>query len=703
MCGITGFLTPGGCPEGDAAGVVGAMASTMRHRGPDDGDVWVDAAAGIALGHRRLSILDLSPLGHQPMRSASGRWVVSFNGEIYNFRALRRQLEERGHAFRGHSDTEVLLAAVQQWGVRGAVTRFNGMFAFALWDRTERTLYLARDRAGEKPLYYGWLRGTLLFGSELKALRAHPRFDAPIDRDALALYLRYAYVPSPRTIFRGVRKLPAGTILTVRAARPDPDAEPEPYWSAREVAERGLREPFRGTDEEAVDALDELLRDAVRIRMESDVPLGAFLSGGIDSSTIVTLMQAQSERPVRTFSVGFREQAYDESPFAAAVARHLGTEHTQMFVTPSEALDVIPRLPRYWDEPFADPSQIPTLLVAMLTRQHVTVSLSGDAGDELFGGYRRYRQAAAIWRGLRTTPAAVRRAAAYALDPAHAGWGRALDAADPAVWRWRGKRSLREWARQGVELLPARAPEEVYRFLMSYWKRPIVLGVTPGAHPGPLADPGEWLSGAGGGVAERAMFLDLITYLPDDILVKLDRATMAVSVEGRIPLLDHRVIELAWRMPARLRARGDGKLLLRRLLYRYVPRSLVERPKRGFGAPIGAWLRGPLRAWGESLLDAGRLRRDALLDPTIIRERWEQHIAGRMSWDFRLWAVLMFQAWLDEEVRRHDVPRAAIEIATPRDAAPAGRAPDPLALPEGTCPSPPIPMPAYGSRVTPRA
>ncbi|MGH7547194.1 MAG: asparagine synthase (glutamine-hydrolyzing) [Gemmatimonadales bacterium] len=642
MCGIAGYFRPAGLAAEPAAAILDRMTATLRHRGPDDGGSWIDAAAGIALGSRRLAILDLSPLGHQPMHAASGRYVIVFNGEVYNFRALRGELEALGHRFRGHSDTEVLLGAVSEWGVRPAVERLNGMYAFALWDRLERTLHLVRDRPGEKPLYYAPVGDTLLFGSELKALRAHPAFPAEIDRDALALLLRYRCVPAPYTIYRGVYKLPPATILSLPARATNwRDSVPIEYWSARAVAERGVADPFTGSERDAVDCLDELLRDAVRLRMEADVPLGAFLSGGTDSSLVVALMQAQSPRPVRTFTIGFHEWRYNEAPHAAAVARHLGTDHTELYVTPAEALAVVPRLPVIYDEPFADPSQIPTFLISELTRRHVTVSLSGDAGDELFGGYRRYHLGPALWGAMRWLPAGARRGMAAGLTRVH----RAAAFPGSALRRWTGKRNLRERVLQVAEVLRTDSPTALLRYLISAWKDPT--GVVPGAH-----EPPTLLSSHSGqiapDVARQIMYLDLVTYLPDDILVKVDRASMAVSLESRIPLLDHRIIEFAWRLPPSLKIRdGRGKWLLRELLARYVPRSVTDRPKHGFDVPLGAWLRGPLRGWAEELLDEGRLRREGMLRPEPIRQKWLEHMRGDTSWTYDLWTVLMFQAWLE--------------------------------------------------------
>lgn len=680
MCGIAGYFRPGGIPAEPAPEILERMTAVLHHRGPDDSGVWIDAEAGIALGHRRLSILDLSPLGHQPMHSACRRYVTVFNGEIYNFRALRADLEALGHAFRGHSDTEVLLGAVSEWGVRGAVERFNGMFAFALWDRQERTLHLLRDRAGEKPLYYIRQGNTVLFASELKALRAHPAFHGEVDRDALALFLRHGYVPTPYTIYQNVFKLPPATILSLPAAQDGwRDAVPVEYWSARTAAEQGVANPFTGTEREALDHLDELLLDAVRLRMVADVPLGAFLSGGIDSSLVVALMQAQTTRSVRTFTIGFAEARYNEAKHAAAiadhlgtehtelyvtsvVARHLGTEHTQLFVTPADTLAVVPRLPAIYDEPFADPSQIPTFLVSELTRRHVTVSLSGDGGDELFGGYRRYRVGPALWRTIQRLPQGARRGLAAVLTGCHqAAWF-----PDSALRRWTGKRTLSERAGQAADILRTDSPAALCHYLMSYWKRP--LDVVPGAReaPTPFTDASRWVAFD---AMRQMMYLDLITYLPDDILVKLDRASMAVSLESRVPLLDHRVIEFAWRLPSSLKMRrGRGKWLLRSLLARYLPRTLTDRPKKGFDVPLAAWLRGPLRAWAEDLLDEGRLRREGMLNPGPIRQKWLQHVRGDANWNLDLWTVLMFEGWLE-----------ATQGPTPghRGAAAVGAAPEP--------------------------
>ena len=650
MCGIAGYFEPGGFREEMALDILAAMTAVIRHRGPDDSGLWCDPEAGIGLGHQRLSILDLSPLGQQPMKSACGRYVVSFNGEIYNFGALRHELATLGHRFVGRSDTEVLLAAVSQWGLRAAVERFNGMFAFALWDRERRTMHLVRDRAGEKPLYYGWMDRALLFGSELKALRAHPAFRPVIDPNAVALFLQHGYVPTPYTIYRGVYKLPPGTSLTVTGDRSGPPAAPVAYWSAREVAERGTRAPLNCTDGEAIAQFDSLLRDAVKLRMEADVPLGAFLSGGIDSSTIVALMQAQSTRPVKTFTIGFREGSHDEARYASAVAHHLGTEHTELYVTPADALAVIPRLPTLYDEPFADVSQIPTFLLSELTRRHVTVSLSGDAGDELFGGYPFHRIGPAIWRAIGWIPRGVRRGLAAGLMLPSVHQGALVRGLGPMARRVTGKRNLRERVRQAAEILAVPSGAALHRYLMSYWKAPAAVVLGADNSPGPTPNGKPWVVRPDH--EHEAMYLDLVGYLPDDILVKVDRASMGVSLEARIPLLDHRVIEFAWQLPLRFKIRNrTGKWILRQVLDRYVPRALVDRPKQGFGMPVAAWLRGPLRDWADALLDERRLRGAGVLDPRPVRRKWTEHLSGQTSWDYDVWCVLMFQAWFEANQR----------------------------------------------------
>ncbi len=605
----------------------------------------MDPAVPVALGHRRLSILDLSPLGHQPMHSSCGRYVIAFNGEIYNFAELRRELEKGGRTFRGRSDTEIMLEAFSEWGLTRALERFNGMFAFALWDRKERRLHLVRDRLGEKPLYYGWFGRTFLFGSEPKALRAHPGFEARIDRDALALYLRHNYVPAPLSIYIGVFKLPPGTFLSLDPRETGSLPEPQAYWSARDKAEEGIRNQFTGSEGEVGAQLEALLKDAVGLRMVADVPLGVFLSGGVDSSTIAALMQAQSSRPVRTFSIGFRETGFDEAAEARRVAQHLGTEHTELYLTPGEATATIPSLPTLYDEPFADSSQIPTYLVARLARRQITVSLSGDGGDELFGGYNRYLWVTKLWRRVGWLPGPVRSFVSDALRAVpQGGWDGAAELISPLLPRSAGKRRVGEQIHKFAGVLGEAGPEGMYLNLVSQWKlsERMVLGA-PRLRKTLLDDP-TW--SALPDLTQQMMLWDLVTYLPDDILVKVDRATMGVSLEARVPLLDHRLVEFAFRIPLAMKVRkGQGKWILRQLLYRYVPRDLIDRPKMGFGIPIGAWLRGSLRPWAEDLLSPARLAREGFFDPKPIRARWTEHLSGRRSWGYHLWTILMFQAW----------------------------------------------------------
>ena len=654
MCGLAGLLDLEGV-EGreDLRHLAFRMADTLETRGPDDRGAWADETVGIALGFRRLAIVDVSPEGHQPMQSACGRLILAFNGEIYNHAEVRRELETDlgGEAprYRGHSDTEVMLAAFARWGVEASVQRFVGMFAFALWDRRERTLYLGRDRIGEKPLYYGWMGRTLLFGSELKALRAHPAFRAEIDRDALVPYLRRGYIPAPLSIYRGIRKLLPGTLLAIRADEAPKDLEPKPYWSARSIAEAGCADPFTGTETEAVDELERLLKQAVGQQMVAEVPLGAFLSGGIDSSTIVALMQSQSSRPVRTFTIGFQESAYNEAEHAKAVAHHLGTDHTELYVTAEETLAVLPRLPTLFDEPFADSSQIPTFLVAQMARRSVTVSLSGDGGDELFGGYERHFRRESPWYQAPRFSVGVRQSTARALRGVSTrNWDRALNLIRPVLPLRLRRHAVGDRVHRAAEIINhAEHPAAVFDRLSSLWDNPasIVLGATEPLTL--LADPSAWAEV--GDLAHRLMYVDLVTYLPDDILVKVDRASMGVSLESRAPMLDHRVVEFAWRLPKELKVRdGKGKRPLRLVLDRHVPRELIERPKMGFGVPVDEWLRGPLRGWAEALLDESRLRREGLFDPAPIRKRWQEHASGLRDWTDSLWTILMFQAWLEQ-------------------------------------------------------
>ena len=655
MCGLTGFLEPRARQGADdLQAAVTRMTNTLAHRGPDHGGCWVDAETGVALGHRRLSILDLSPEGHQPMVSVSGRYVITFNGEIYNYRDIRKELDALGNAitWRGHSDTEVMLAAIETWGMKAALERFVGMFSFAMWDRQRRELYLARDRMGEKPLYYGWTDKCFLFGSELKALRVHPSWKGEIERGALALFMKRNYVPSPYCIFKNIYKLIPGTFLRVTpelaAKTPtytDIASCTTTYWSMKDVAERGALNPFQGSEEDALVKLDELLRNVVRDQMVADVPLGAFLSGGIDSSLIVALMQAQSDRPIKTFTIGFHEKGYNEAVHAKTVARHLGTDHTELYVTPRDAIAVIPRLPVIYDEPFSDSSQIPTTLVSQMVRKTVTVSLSGDGGDELFGGYNHYFEVQRNWDRVNRIPVGVRTLLSRALttlSPARwnslLGWWMSLL---PGQLKQRTPGPKLHTLASILEISP---PDNFYKEAISHWRdaRSLVreasemstasMGYSGGAN---LPD-----------FFQTMMFLDSTNYLPDDILVKVDRASMSVSLESRIPLLDHRVVEFAWRIPLRMKVKqGQGKWLLRQLLHKYVPRAITERPKMGFGVPIDRWLRGELRDWAESLLDEHRIRQEGFFNPEPIREAWADFQSGRQGLETRLWNVLMFQAW----------------------------------------------------------
>lgn len=656
MCGIVGFLGGEGWNDTAACGaILKRMSDALEARGPDDGGFWLDPRHALALGHRRLAIVDLSPAGHQPMRSASGRYLIVFNGEIYNHAELRAALDaddaQGAIAWRGHSDTETLLAGFDAWGIAGAVERAVGMFAFAVWDAATGMLMLARDRLGEKPLYYGWQgegpRRAFLFASDLAACRAHPAFENRIDRAALTQLLRYNAIPAPHAIYAGMAKLAPGSLLTL-----DPRSGAiarQAYWSGAARWRRAREEPFEGSDDEAVDALESLLRRAVQRQMMADVPLGAFLSGGIDSSTVAALMQAQSTQPVRTFSIGFHEEGYDEAAHARAVAQHLGTAHTELYVSPREAQDVIPRLPAIYSEPFADSSQIPTFLVAQLARAHVTVALSGDAGDELFCGYNRYRMAASLWGRLSAQPLAWRRFAARMLTAiSPTGWNRLAGAAAPLLPLSLQFANLGDKVHKGAGVLESDSLQALYVGLTSHWRDPasVVLGAAEPALPAFAScaqlDDFEDM--------ERMMALDLLMYLPDDILAKVDRAAMAVSLETRVPFLDHEVVEFAMRLPLSMKLRGGvTKWALRQVLYRHVPKRLIERPKMGFGVPIGEWLRGPLRDWADALLDESRLRREGYFDAAPIARRWREHLAGTRNWQHALWNVLMFQAWLEAQ------------------------------------------------------
>lgn len=637
MCGLAGFLT-NSSQDTDLKQVASNMADRIAHRGPDDRGAWSDQGAGIAMAHRRLAIVDLGAAGHQPMHSCSRRWVLVYNGEIYNHLDIRRRLESSGvaPAWRGGSDTETLVASIEAWGIEEAIKQSVGMFAIAAWDCKERALWLARDRAGEKPLYYGWQGGTFLFGSELKALRAHPAFNASVDRGALSMLLRQSYVPGPYSIYSGIHKLPPGTLMRIEAG--DAEARPVRWWSLFDVAESGGRDPFFGNDYEAIDSLEHILGEAVRGQMVADVPLGALLSGGVDSSLIASLMQANTAQRVRTFTIGFEEHGFDEAVHAKAVANHLGTEHTEMRLSAFDALAHIPQLPEMYDEPFADSSQLPTHLVMKLARQHVTVALSGDAGDELFGGYNRYVLGPKVWNSVGWLPRAIRGSVF-----------RSAGTLPAFVIDRFGTTQSNDKMLKLARVLSAgdvRNIDDLYCGLVQEW--PDAERTVIGGHfPQSILDQRDSWPRLSQPVS-RMMALDAVTYLPDDILVKVDRASMAVSLEARAPFLDRNVLEFAWRLPLSMKLRGGkGKWILRQLLDRHVPRALIDRPKMGFGVPLDEWLRGPLRGWAEALLSEDRLRHEGYFHPEPIRGAWIRHVRNEGSYGHRLWSVLMFQAWLE--------------------------------------------------------
>jgi asparagine synthase (glutamine-hydrolysing) len=651
MCGLVGIWSRNHYEN--LREQIESASGVLKHRGPDDSGTWIDGELGLALGHRRLSILDCSAAGHQPMHSHDDRYVTVFNGEIYNHLDLRAQLAADGitPAWRGHSDTETLLACFSAWGIKKTLQATVGMFAIVLWDRQTKVLTLARDRMGEKPLYWGWQNDTLVFTSELKALKSFFSFDGQVDRNALALLLRHGYIAAPYSIYQGIQKLPMGNFIDIPLSSREAahGARPVAYWKMNESIQTGLDNPFTGTADHAVDALEQQLSQSIGAQMISDVPLGAFLSGGIDSSTIVALMQAQSERPVHTFTIGFEDKKYNEAEHAKVIAAHLGTHHTELYVSPEDALAVIPHLPRIYDEPFADSSQIPTFLLSRMAHEHVTVALSGDAGDELFGGYNTYRFTPSIWGKIGLLPAPLRRVAAASLTclPTSA-WDKALKVLQPVLPAKSRQSATGEKLHKLAELLSAGKKEAFYRQLVSHWKQPgdVVIGSTE--HSTLLSDQGAWPQGLS--FEHWMMAMDAQTYMTDDILVKVDRAAMANSLEVRVPMLDHRVVELAWRMPQDFKIRdGKGKWLLREVLYRHVPKELMERPKKGFSIPLANWLRGPLRDWAEALLNEARLRKEGYFRPYPIRQAWAQHLSGKRDNSRKLWCVLMFQAWLNQQ------------------------------------------------------
>lgn len=681
MCGIAGIFGPSAGNEA----AVARMTQMLSHRGPDDEGIWIDSDAAVCLGHRRLSIIDLSPAGHEPMHSGSGRYVITFNGEIYNYRDLRARLDSEGSSpaggWRGHSDVEVLLQTIDCWGLKQALLECVGMFAFGLWDRRERTLNLVRDRFGEKPLYYGTVGKDFVFASELKAIRTHPRFRADVDPEALRLFASRTYIPAPLSIYRRIFKLSPGCILTVPShAASVPMHNPpiegaggvprlESYWSYRDVVRHGLADPTHN-EAEALAELDSALRRAVADQSIADVPVGMFLSGGIDSSTIAAFYQRISSRPVRTFSIGFDDPAFDEAPFARRVADQLGTIHHEQIVTERDALDTIPLLPTIYDEPFADSSQIPTYLVSRMARSQVKVALTGDGGDELFGGYHRHFYAPRLWRQIRRVPAPIRSVGAPLSRLPTEFWSRAS-----RLFPRLGRQYLGAAVQKGLRTVAsARKMDDVYASFLDEWRfeKSPVLGAQ--GHP----DRWDLDVGVEGPEEARMMYCDAVTYLPDDILCKVDRASMAVSLETRVPFLDHRVAEVAARIPLDLKIKdGEGKRILRKLLYREAPRELFERPKAGFAIPVGKWLKGPLRDWAEELLDERRLRSEGWFDSVAVRRRWSDHLSGRRDSTPAIWAILMFQAWLDGQraasvetdlcpaAQQHRVSQGAVQSQLP--------------------------------------
>ena len=652
MCGITGFL------GGDYTNItlnestLLNMADRLLTRGPDSSGIWLDSSAKIGLAHRRLAIVDLSVAGHQPMSSGSDRYVITYNGEIYNNSEIRHDLTgaRLQPKWRGHSDTETLLAAFDAWGITETIRRVKGMFAIALWDKEREELSLVRDRIGEKPLYYGWQgsgsKRTFLFGSELKALKKHSSFTNQINRASLALYMRYCYVPTPHSIYEGIKKLEPGTILTVSLNQNS--CRSEKYWDALDVVAKGAKDPFDGHKIEITNDLDTVLKKTVSQQMMADVPLGAFLSGGVDSSAVVALMQTQSSRPVKTFTIGFEEAGFNEAEFAKSVAEHLKTEHTELYVSSEDALNVIPKLPELYCEPFADSSQIPTFLVSSLAREHVTVSLSGDGGDELFCGYNRYVFADKLWKGLNLVPAAGRILIGKTIENLPTStWNKAFSAIDRVTPRKFNGISWGDKLQKGARVIGSKNLNDLYMRLVSNWQDPASVVKGAEEHQKRVSTDDFLLAELDD--ITKMMAIDMLSYLPDDILVKVDRAAMGVSLETRVPFLDQDVFEFASKIPLEMKLnKGVGKSVLRDVLYKYVPKDLIERPKMGFGVPVGVWLKGPLRDWAEILLDESLLEQQGFFHVGVVRDMWAEHIAGTRNWQSQLWAVLMFQAWFLE-------------------------------------------------------
>ncbi len=639
MCGITGFINSNNSSNYNCEEIIKLMTDSLEKRGPDDEGSWVDKAYGIHIGHRRLSVIDISHNGNQPMISSSGRMIMAYNGEIYNFLEIKKELESSGIQFRSQSDTEVLLEACEHWGVKKATNRLIGMFAFCIWDRETSRLYLVRDRIGIKPLYWGRFGDLFLFASELKALRAHPGWRPEIDRNALASYLRHSYIPTPQTIYKGIKKLEPGHILSMKYKE---EPQFESYWDMKTITNCRSDYSNNSAGPDVIGSTEELLMDAVKKRMIADVPLGAFLSGGIDSSLVTALMQKASMKPVKTFSIGFHDEKFNEAHFAKKIAASLGTEHTELYVTPDDAQNVIPMLPVIYDEPFSDSSQIPTYLISRLTREHVTVALSGDGGDELFGGYSRYVTADKYGKYLFGLPEAARNPIARAIGSISPGQWDKLNSLVPEKYR---VTHLGNKVYKLADIIKA-GKNEFYSRLVSHWQHPesiVIDAVEPAYIAGSISDTSDSLQE----FIAQMQYMDTVSYLPDDILTKLDRASMAVSLEARVPLLDHRVVEHAWQLPMNMKIHnGQGKWILRKILSKYIPMHLFERPKRGFGVPIGDWLRGPLRDWAEHLLDENTLSQQGYFRVEPIRQKWSEHLSSKRNWEYHLWDILMFQAWL---------------------------------------------------------
>ena len=632
MCGLAGFFNSQHNANTPLS-IISEMTDRLIHRGPDDQGLWCNLEDGIALGHRRLAILDLSAQGHQPMHSHNDRYVMVYNGEIYNYLTLKKQLQAKNHLFSGHSDTEVILALITEYGLEPTLQLISGMFAFALWDKKDKVLHLARDRIGEKPLYYGVVNNALVFGSELKAIRCYPGFQNKVAQSSLASFMQYGYIPAPKSIYEHIYKLIPGTYLSLSRARIQNLPTPKTYWSAAQAAEEGYRNPLQLTDREAIDHAEELLSSIVQSRMVSDVPIGAFLSGGIDSSLITALMQKNSSQAIKTFTIGFHDQAYNEAGYAKAIAQHLNTDHTELFVDAKQALAVIPKLSTIYDEPFADSSAIPTFLVAELTRQHVSVCLSGDGGDELFGGYNRYLLGKTLGNAIHFLPYPIRVAAQKLLF--------ALSSPHRDAWlKYTKIPMLSNKLHKFSSVIAAKSIDELYLHLVSQWTNPQEIVKGDG-----IKQPAYALEIKN--IIEKMMLNDTLFYLPDDIMVKVDRACMAVGLENRAPFLDHQLLEWTWRLPLNMKIRNrTTKWLLRELLSRHVPQPLFDRPKMGFGVPLDAWLRGPLRDWAESLLDKTVIQQQGFLHGEPILKKWDEHLSGKRNWQYQLWTVLMFQAWL---------------------------------------------------------